>query len=132
MPIKSILCGSFGCLRGEQLFQKGNKTMTIKEIVTGYLEKNNFDGLCYDDCGCELKDLMPCDQPSELCTAGYKVDCPGPESCPADGDCPWHIIKKRKSPTVKRFHICIWEKKLCCLPANHTQQPPLQLTIECL
>ena len=33
------------------------------------------------------------------------------------------VIQKRKAPTVKRFHICIWEKELCCLPANHTKQP---------
>lgn len=65
--------------------------MGIKEIIEQWLIKNGYEGLYRDDCGCEVGDLMPCNEPSINCTAGHKVPCPGPENCQADGDCPWHI-----------------------------------------
>jgi hypothetical protein len=35
--------------------------MTIKEIITAHLRKVGATGLCREECGCRLKDLMPCD-----------------------------------------------------------------------
>ena len=51
------------------------KNPTVKEIVTQYLVENGYDGLCEDGrrCGCDIEDLMPCCEMSELCFAGYKV-----------------------------------------------------------
>jgi len=70
--------------------------MNIQEIVKKWLEENGYDGLGSEDCGCELSDLMPCDEPHiSDCAAGYKVPCPGPEDCPADGGCPFHISTKK-------------------------------------
>jgi hypothetical protein len=48
--------------------------MDIIKIVKEYLSSNGYDGLCEPDyeCGCELKDLMPCGQPYPGCMAGYK------------------------------------------------------------
>ena len=43
--------------------------MNIKEIVTEYLKSHGFDGLYHDDCGCDLQDLMPCDEPNLNCRA---------------------------------------------------------------
>lgn len=61
--------------------------MTIKEIVTKYLKDNGFDGLFNEgQCGCELSDLMPCDEPQPDCAPGFKLPCP--EDC---GDHDWHI-----------------------------------------
>ena len=45
---------------------------TIREIVLKYLKENGYDGLCNNDCGCGLNDLMPCDGKSiGECRAGY-------------------------------------------------------------
>ena len=66
--------------------------MKVKEILGQWLKDNGYDGLYNEDCGCEIDDLAPCciDCIAE-CEAGYKVPCPGPEDCSADGDCYWHI-----------------------------------------
>ena len=34
--------------------------MNVKEIVKQYLQANEHDGLCNEDCGCGLDDFMPC------------------------------------------------------------------------
>jgi hypothetical protein len=74
--------------------------MNLREIAKKWLEDNGYDGLTNEYCGCELNDLMPCGEPSPNCEAGYKVPCPGPELCSADGDCQFHIsIKKPESKT---------------------------------
>jgi len=66
--------------------------MILREIVKKWLIDNGYDGLCGDGCGCENEDLMPCEYPHKtFCEAGYKVPCPGPEDCWADGDCDFHI-----------------------------------------
>lgn len=45
--------------------------MTLIKIVTDYLLSNGFSGLCNDECGCRLDDLMPCEQPNKDCVPGY-------------------------------------------------------------
>ena len=47
--------------------------MDIREIVRLWLEQNGYDGLYWPwlECGCFLDDLMPCDEPSCRCTAGF-------------------------------------------------------------
>ena len=49
--------------------------MTVKEIITKYLNDNGYDGLYNEDeyCACAIDDL--CDCPSFGCKAGYKVPC---------------------------------------------------------
>ena len=65
--------------------------MSVKEIVKKYLENNGYDGLYNEICGCQNSDLMPCCcEGIEDCEAGYKIPCI-PETCPANGDCDWHI-----------------------------------------
>ncbi len=65
--------------------------MDIKSIVEEYLRKNKFDGLFSNhfDCGCEISDLMPCNDLIPDCEPGYKVPCNDDGSC--DGLCDWHI-----------------------------------------
>lgn len=55
--------------------------MTVKEMIEKYLRDNGFDGLCNDDCGCPLDDLMPCCDSIEGCVPGYKVPCDCGEGC---------------------------------------------------
>ena len=63
--------------------------MTVKEIIKDYLGKNGFDGLCSENCGCGLYNLMPCGNDDALsCEPAYnhgcKGDCTGcgePELC---------------------------------------------------
>ena len=69
--------------------------MTVKKIIHAYLLAHKYDGLAGEDCGCELSDLMPCEgtisgNDVSDCIPGYKVPC-DPETCEADGDCPWHM-----------------------------------------
>jgi hypothetical protein len=56
----------------------GEMKITIRKIVEEWLKKNGCDGLCLPShgCGCELNDLMPCDEPSPRCVAGVAVDPP--------------------------------------------------------
>lgn len=49
--------------------------MTVKEIVKDYLERNGYDGLCTQDCGCDKDYLFPCcgEGFPEHCVPAYKV-----------------------------------------------------------
>ena len=69
--------------------------MNCKEIITKYLKENNFDGLFNRECncGCPIDDLMPMDDCWSDCEPGHKVPC-DPETCPAEGDCEFHIGEK--------------------------------------
>ena len=72
------------CRKGEH--------MNVREIVKEYLEKNGYDGLYSDECGCQSNDLMPCDAGNEKCIAGHKVPCdPDSDFLACDGNCDFHI-----------------------------------------
>jgi len=45
----------------------------VREIVAAWLRQHGYDGLCvpYQECGCILDDLMPCDAPTADCLPGY-------------------------------------------------------------
>jgi len=64
--------------------------MNIKDMLKKYLKDNLYDGLYGEACGCKIDDLMPCGEAFDDCEAGYFCKC-DPETCPADGDCEWHI-----------------------------------------
>ncbi len=72
--------------------------INVKSIIITHLKINNFDGLCneFSECGCEISDLMPCED-TELhkCKPGHKVPCPG-EDCNWGGDCDWHMMEGYK------------------------------------
>ena len=44
---------------------------TVLEMVESYLKANGYDGLYYEDCGCQADDLAPCSHINENCRAGY-------------------------------------------------------------
>ena len=51
--------------------------MTVKELVKEHLEKNGYDGLCCECCGCGLNDFMTCasfafEGVPACCTPAYK------------------------------------------------------------
>ena len=46
--------------------------MSVKDMVEEYLKKNNYDGLWNTDCGCFIKDLMPCNSYSGDCKPGHE------------------------------------------------------------
>lgn len=72
---------------------------SVREIVENWLLKNGYDGLAdeYGECGCELEDVMPCDEPhAESCVAGHKVECQCGEGCE------WHMAPgPRETPSKK-------------------------------
>lgn len=45
---------------------------TVKEMIKEYLIENGYDGLCTDDCGCLVDNLITCEDGSMTCEAGYK------------------------------------------------------------
>jgi hypothetical protein len=49
--------------------------MTVKEIIIKYLKDNGYDGLCSDDCGCDIDDLFPCGENPEFCIPAHKCKC---------------------------------------------------------
>jgi len=79
--------------------------MTVKEILKHWLEQNGYDGLCSEECGCELSDLCPCCLGENIlsCEPGYKVPCP--EDC---GDHDWHIAPDKP---VAPPEIPEWQQK---------------------
>ncbi len=38
--------------------------LTVRTMIHHLLVTLGYDGLCTDECGCELDDLMPCDGPN--------------------------------------------------------------------
>ena len=74
--------------------------MNVKEIVETWLRDNNYDGLCTENCGCALEDLIPCDSPCDLCVPGYRELCFGPDACEKNCgwlylECGWHITTEK-------------------------------------
>lgn len=66
--------------------------MTVLKILEEYLKANGFDGLAGDECGCEIGDLAPCENPLN-CKPAYKTDCGG---CDCGGDWCLTTDPKRK------------------------------------
>lgn len=74
---------------------------TVKDIVKVHLELNGFGGLVDSEgeCGCDMEDLMECDEPHNDCEAGYKVMCNG--FCDYSSDrlaTHYHITKTKPEP----------------------------------
>ena len=69
--------------------------MAVRDIIKKWLVDNGYDGLCGEECGCLLDDLMTCEEGWALeCEPGYKVPCPGPDKC--EYDCKdWHVRKTK-------------------------------------
>ena len=56
---------------------------TVRDIITIYLKLNGYDGLCGDECGCGLDDLVACDAACDQCIPAYHWTC-----CPCEeADC---------------------------------------------
>lgn len=76
---------------------------TVHEIVKQHLEAHKYDGLCGDECGCQLDDLMPCSGESMSeqvpgCEPAYKVECRDSKNCDSTaefGFCEAHMSTTR-------------------------------------
>jgi len=55
------------------------KRVTVASIVEAWLKSNGYDGLCTEDCGCGLEDLMPCCEDCGGCEPGYAHTATGLE-----------------------------------------------------
>lgn len=67
-------------------------SVSVFEIVKGYLIVNKYDGLYHEDgdCACEVQELAPCGEISVDCRAGYKTKC----TC---GDHDFHIVGSKET-----------------------------------
>lgn len=73
--------------------------MNIRDIIKEYLKAQGFDGLYNEfECGCEIKDLMPCSEPDVNCSPGYKKSCCGEDCIYGDQDTAWHIVAEKPEP----------------------------------
>lgn len=73
--------------------------MNVRQMVEKYLKENGFDGLFADvpgGCGCEIGDLMPCEEPCDVCEAGVKIVCIDPD-CDYGSEPHWHIMVQKES-----------------------------------
>ena len=61
--------------------------MTVRDIVAEYLRENGYDGLCGDECGCFMDDIMPCHQDGYWEGVG---DCP-----------PGHLCEGEDGPEIR-------------------------------
>lgn len=68
--------------------------MSAKDIIIKYLRENNYDGLWSDwqECGCEISDLVPCESDFSDCLPGVKHPCKG-DDCEwgCEGEDAWHM-----------------------------------------
>lgn len=39
----------------------------VREIVLSYLRANGYEGICCENCGCGIDNLMWCDSPCDAC-----------------------------------------------------------------
>lgn len=85
--------------------------MTVKEILElndyagdispvrfleNYLRGNGYDGLYYEDCGCEVDNMFPCTDylfADCECQPGYKVSC----DCNDHIACEFHISPTKQT-----------------------------------
>lgn len=69
--------------------------MDVKSIIKQWLKDNRFDGLLNKNgCGCELSDLMPCNEDCSACTPGYK------QLGREDEECEFYICAKKPTQWV--------------------------------
>ena len=49
--------------------------MNVREIVEAHLNQVGAHGLCTDECGCWLDDLVPCGEINENCVPAVSANC---------------------------------------------------------
>lgn len=68
--------------------------MYLPEVIKEYLVNHGFEGLCCEECGCGLDDLMPCSEPENLTDCEPAFMIPGcSESCGEGCDFHWSTKK---------------------------------------
>ena len=71
---------------------------TVRGIIDKYLRDNGYGGLVHPDseCGCEVGDIMPCEDQQGECAAGYKHIAPETVGYLSAGD--WVITEEKQAP----------------------------------
>jgi hypothetical protein len=76
--------------------------MNVLEIIEQWLSEHGYDGLCGEECGCEIGDLAPCCcEGLGNCIPGHKIPCDGQgDACESSVPCRWHMKPgPREEPT---------------------------------
>lgn len=69
--------------------------MIVKDILKKWLKDNGYDGLCARECGCGLREFMPCSCDGiQDCRPAYFAPCSRQRrrTCELGGDCPSYIV----------------------------------------
>jgi hypothetical protein len=61
--------------------------VTARDLCAAKLVELGYSGLCGEDCGCGVEDLMPCGEPWADCLPGYTWDCTGCAKAASDEGC---------------------------------------------
>lgn len=48
--------------------------MNVRDIIVARLKQLGADGLCCEDCGCGLDDIVPCQSDPSLCVPAKAVE----------------------------------------------------------
>ena len=91
--------------------KKTDEPLTISKIVHEYLKDNGYDGLCCEECGCGLDDLMPCDGDCINCVPAYInycVKCDEKETCTFISMDKCYSAVKKHEPTNCQFEKPKW------------------------
>ena len=68
----------------------------VRTIVAEYLREHGFDGLCTDECGCNVRDLFPCESGDH----NNPLDCvPGSKARDPDEPHLWVIQEDKPEVT---------------------------------
>lgn len=78
----------------------------VKEICKDWLQTHGYDGLCNDECGCRIDDLMACSDMCESCEAGYLL--------PGDADAEWYIGTKKPAQNTDAGNLLATGKVTAC------------------
>lgn len=79
--------------------------ITIRQYLIWYLQGIGADGLCGDDCGCDITDLAPCDSAGCLDCVPAKKGLGG-LYFPLDNQCFWKAYQA--DPSYE--NCCRWLK----------------------
>lgn len=63
-----------------------NRRVSVSEILVDWLVDNGYDGLFNHDgdCGCSVRDIVPCGNLGVNCEAGHEVPCVCGNGCDFD------------------------------------------------
>ncbi len=61
--------------------------MSVRDIIAEWLKAHGYGGLTNDECGCDISDLMPCDEDCSYCAPAYRHPCQSSDCDECQAEC---------------------------------------------